>query len=79
MYIKALNPLKGAQQRRQEQLCDPLVPAGTYWYLSAAPELMALAGQRLRGAPGQPAMTAIAPTLQAFFTDRLIIQRHSSP
>jgi integrase/recombinase XerD len=22
-------------------------PAGTYWYLSAAPELMALAGQRL--------------------------------
>ncbi len=29
-------------------------PSGTYWYLSAAPELMALAGQRLEHALEEP-------------------------
>src|SRR5258708_35280626 len=31
-----------------------------------------------RSPPGVPAMSALAPTLQAFFTDRLIPQRHAS-
>jgi len=31
-----------------------LEPSGTYWYLSAAPELMALAGQRLERALEEP-------------------------
>ena len=54
-------------------------PAGTYWYLSASPELLAVAGQRLEtSATSWPVMTALAPTLQAFFTDRLIRQRHAS-
>jgi hypothetical protein len=39
--------LERAELRRQEQLCVPLVPEDTYWYLSAAPELMALAARRL--------------------------------
>jgi hypothetical protein len=47
MDIQALHPLKRAQHRRQEQLCDPLVPAFTYWYVSSAPELLALAAARL--------------------------------
>lgn len=53
-------------------------PANTYWYLHAAPELMALAAQR-RPKPGDPAMTRLAPLLEEFFTDRLINQRHVSP
>ena len=43
---------------------------------------MAVAGQRLEAhlaARRRPVMTALAPTLQAFFTDRLIRQRHASP
>ena len=47
-------------------------PADTYWYLSASPELMALAGERLERALRSAAMSALAPALQAFFTDRLI-------
>ena len=39
--------LERAELRRQEQLCVPLVPIWTYWYLDAAPELMALAAGRL--------------------------------
>ena len=54
-------------------------PAATYWYLSAAPELLALAGQRLDAPPAGAAVTALAPTLQAFFTDRLARQRQASP
>ena len=59
-------------------------PANTYWYLHAAPELLAEAAQRLdrhlaSTHTGRPAMTALAPTLQAFFTDRLIRQRQASP
>ena len=53
-------------------------PANTYWYLSAVPELMQLAAARLEQR-GRPAMTALAPVLQAFFTDRLIAQRRASP
>ena len=35
---------------------------------------------KLTSQPGsRPAMSALAPTLQAFFTDRLIRQRHASP
>ena len=51
-------------------------PAGTYWYLTAVPELMELAAARL--ARGGTAVTALAPTLQAFFTERLIGQRGAS-
>ncbi len=48
-------------------------PRSTYWYLQAAPELLALAADRLeRATAGDSAMTLLAPTLQAFFTDRLI-------
>ena len=40
-------------------------PASTYWYLSAAPELLALAAARQRHRMvGGPVMTLIAPTLQ---------------
>ena len=53
-------------------------PADTYWYLSASPELMALAAERLDRLGGAP-MSALAPALQAYFTDRLIGQRGASP
>jgi len=45
--IKTVHRRERAEDNRQEQLCVPLVPKHTFWYLSAAPELMALAGQRL--------------------------------
>jgi hypothetical protein len=59
-------------------------PASTYWYLSAAPELLALAADRqntrmVGGQIGGSVMTLIAPTLQLFFTDRLAQQRQASP
>ena len=55
-------------------------PRSTYWYLSAAPELLALAARaRTPRGPEAAVMTLIAPTLQAFFTDRLIQQRQASP
>jgi hypothetical protein len=44
--IQAIHPLERTQHHRQEQLCDPLVPACTYWYFSAVPELLALAAER---------------------------------
>ena len=60
-------------------------PKDTYWYLEAAPELMALAGQRLdthlaahRQPPGRDTVNTLAPTLQTFFTDRLVRQRQVS-
>ena len=53
-------------------------PSSTYWYLSAAPELLAVAAGA-RPDPGRAAMSALAPTLQAFFTQRLISQRQASP
>ena len=55
-------------------------PADTYWYLSAAPELLALAAERLEHATrGARSMTALAPTLEAFFTDRLIAREGRQP
>ena len=54
-------------------------PRDTYWYLSAAPELLALAADRLEHTTGGLAMTALAPTLQAFFTDRLIAPAPRQP
>ena len=59
-------------------------PEATYWYLQAAPELLALAAGRLQHRPaarhgGRTVMTALAPVLEAFFTDRLMTQRGASP
>jgi hypothetical protein len=45
--IETLDTIEWPEYGRQEQLCDPLVPGHTYWYLSAAPELLALAAGRL--------------------------------
>jgi len=45
--VEAVNPLERAQDGGQKQLCVPLAPADTYWYLSASPELMTLAAERL--------------------------------
>ena len=53
-------------------------PRSTYWYLSAAPELLALP-PAARRPEGRSAMTLIAPTLQTFFTDRLARQLQASP
>jgi hypothetical protein len=44
--VEALDGLKRPEHSGQEQLCDPLVPACTYWYFSAIPELLALAAER---------------------------------
>ena len=52
--VEALDGLKRPEHSGQEQLCDPLVPRSTYWYLSAAPELLALAAGRLEAVIGQP-------------------------
>jgi integrase/recombinase XerD len=62
-------------------------PACTYWYFSAVPELVFLSspraarprGRATRTQPGGPAMSILAPTLEAYFTERLIGQRHASP
>jgi hypothetical protein len=51
--IEAFHALERAQHHRQEQLCVPLVPAATYWYFSAVPELLALAAGRLEAAFGE--------------------------
>jgi hypothetical protein len=45
--VEALDPLERAEHRGQKQLCVPLVPSNTYWYLEAAPELMAVVANRL--------------------------------
>ena len=57
--------------------------SNTYWYLSAVPELMSLAGKRLRALRchrREPAMSKLTPTapvpsfpalVQAFFTQHL--------
>ena len=55
-------------------------PRHTYWYLQAAPELLAEAARRLGSARARrPPVTAVAATVQAFFTERLIRQRRASP
>ena len=51
--IEAIDALEWPEQSSQEQLCDPLVPANTYWYLSAVPELMGLIAARLEDGTGQ--------------------------
>ena len=54
-------------------------PASTYWYLLGR----ARADGPGRGAPGNhprgTAMSPLAPTLEAFFTERLMTQRQASP
>jgi hypothetical protein len=50
--VEALDGLEWPEHNGQEQLCDPLVPANTYWYLHAAPELLAEAARRLGPGPG---------------------------
>jgi hypothetical protein len=54
MDVEPVDPLERTQHHGQEQLCDPLVPGATYWYLSAAPELLALAAQRLEEQQSRP-------------------------
>ena len=55
-------------------------PGATYWYLSAAPGAARARRHPARRPPhGGSLMSALAPTLQAFFTERLIAQRHASP
>ena len=51
----------------------------TYWYLEAAPELLAHRRATARRRLGGAAMSPLAPPVQAFFTDRLSGQRHASP
>ena len=48
--IEPLHPLERPEHGGQEQFCDPLVPQNTFWYLSAVPELLLLASQRLERA-----------------------------
>src|SRR4051794_3563854 len=58
-------------------------PASTYWYLSASAGAVgrcrAAARNTPRGPTGRPTMSALASTLQAFFTDQLVRQRQVSP
>ena len=54
-------------------LPGPRQPGRTYWYFSAVPELMELVAERLEH--GTRSMSALAPSLQAFFTERLMNQR----
>ena len=50
-----------AAHRRAVDLPRARQPSGTYWYLSATPELMALAADRLHAPLRRPTMTALAP------------------
>ena len=54
-------------------------PSMTYWYLDAAPELMALAAEQLERSIGQHAMITLSTAIQAFFSDRLVRERNASP
>jgi hypothetical protein len=51
--IKTVHRRERAEDNRQEQLCVPLVPKATYWYLSARPELLELAVGRLEASLGE--------------------------
>ena len=53
-------------------------PSSTYWYLQAVPELLALAAKRLEPSTGVRPMSTLAPTLEAFFTQRLATERDAS-
>jgi len=67
------NTLEWFEHRRREQIFVPLVPASTYWYLSAMPELLELASRVDVG------MSALASTLQAFFLTFLGEQCQAGP
>ena len=54
-------------------------PASSFWYLTGAPELLALGRRPPGDDDGGPGMTLLAPTLQAWFTERLMTQRQASP
>ena len=54
-------------------------PADTYWYLTADPGADGARRAATRRALRSTAMSALAPALQAYFTDRLIGQRAASP
>ena len=54
-------------------------PASSYWYLQASPELTRARARTSRANRDRAVMSLLAPTLQAFFTDRLITQRDASP
>lgn len=45
--IEPLDPLERPEHSCQEQLCVPLVPGNTYWYLEATPELLSVVGRRM--------------------------------
>ena len=53
-------------------------PANTYWYCQAVPQLMGVVADRVEASRRSTAVTALAPVLQGFFTDRLA-QRRVSP
>ncbi len=52
MYIESVDRFERAEHNGQEQLCVPLAPASTYWYLEAVPELLELVSRRLEQLPG---------------------------
>src|SRR6266571_2399851 len=55
-------------------------PPGQHVLVSVCRAGVARPGREPLGAePGGAVMSALAPTLQAFFTDRLARQRHASP
>ena len=57
-------------------------PSDTYWYLTGTAELLAAATDRVarrHADQRRRLMTALAPTLQAFFTTRLTSQYGASP
>ena len=53
-------------------------PASTYWYLEASAELLVRRRRPAQVVVAGTVMTALAPTLKAYFTDRLA-QRQASP
>ena len=45
--VQAVNVLERANLGGHKQLCVPLVPKHTYWYLSGVPELLELVAERI--------------------------------
>ena len=54
-YVREFHRIRAISNAMSEykSVCRNVNPAATYWYLSAAPELLALAGQRLDDHLGQ--------------------------
>ena len=71
LNVQALLPALSAQLGHAD-------PASTYWYLTGVPELLAVTSERGPSGPRGPAMTAAAPTIQAFFLTRLGAERDAS-